>query len=75
MRIISWNCAVASQENIDLLMGLNPDVAVVPECSRANIRPEGKRAFGILGGRARLKRAGRRRGKGVAIGATRGQHG
>jgi len=37
MRIISWNCAAASQQKIDLLLGLNPDVAVVPECSEANI--------------------------------------
>jgi endonuclease/exonuclease/phosphatase family metal-dependent hydrolase len=50
MRIISWNCAVASQENIDLLMGLNPDVAVVPECSRANIdglKARGHSAFWV----------------------------
>ncbi len=34
MRIVTWNCQQALEKKADALLALNPDVAVVPECSK-----------------------------------------
>jgi len=33
MRIVTWNCQMGFDKKVDALLSLNPDVAVVPECS------------------------------------------
>ena len=33
MRIVTWNCQMGFEKKADALLSLNPDVAVVPECS------------------------------------------
>jgi exonuclease III len=33
MRIVTWNCQMGFDKKADALLSLNPDVAVVPECS------------------------------------------
>ena len=33
MRIVAWNCQMGLDKKADALLSLNPDVAVVPECS------------------------------------------
>jgi exonuclease III len=33
MRIVTWNCQMGLDKKADALLSLNPDVAVVPECS------------------------------------------
>jgi hypothetical protein len=33
MRIAAWNCQMGLDRKSDALLSLNPDVAVVPECS------------------------------------------
>jgi exodeoxyribonuclease-3 len=34
MRIVTWNCQMGLDKKADALLSLNPDVAVVPECSK-----------------------------------------
>jgi exodeoxyribonuclease-3 len=33
MRIVTWNCKMGLHKKVDALLALNPDVAVVPECT------------------------------------------
>ena len=37
MRIVVWNCRMALAKKRDLLYQLRPDIAVIPECSRASM--------------------------------------
>jgi exonuclease III len=37
MRIITWNCQMGLDKKADALLSLNPDVAVMPECSEKSV--------------------------------------
>lgn len=37
MRIVVWNCNMAFHKKWDKLMGLNPDIAIIPECASLEI--------------------------------------
>jgi exonuclease III len=37
MRIVVWNCRMALNKKRELLYGLRPDIAVIPECSQSSM--------------------------------------
>ncbi len=41
MRVVSWNCSQSLSRKLDLLLALEPDVAVVQECERDLSFPSG----------------------------------
>jgi exodeoxyribonuclease III len=48
MRIVTWNCQMAFEKKVDALLSLNPDVAVVPECSEKSVVALQQRGFSTL---------------------------
>jgi len=48
MRIITWNCQMGLDKKADALLSLNPDIAVVPECSEKSIVALQQRGFCTL---------------------------
>ena len=48
MRIVTWNCQMGLDKKVDALLSLNPDVAVVPECSKKSAIALRQRGFNSL---------------------------
>jgi exodeoxyribonuclease-3 len=48
MRIVTWNCQMGLDKKVDALLTLNPDVAVVPECSEKSAIALRQRGFNSL---------------------------
>ncbi len=48
MRIVTWNCQMGLDKKVDALLSLNPDVAVVPECSEKSAIALRQRGFNTL---------------------------
>jgi len=48
MRIVTWNCQMGLDKKMDALLSLNPDVAVVPECSEKAAIALPQRGFNTL---------------------------
>ena len=48
MRIVTWNCQMGFDKKADALLSLNPDVAVVPECSEKSTVAFGQRGYESL---------------------------
>jgi exodeoxyribonuclease-3 len=45
LRIVTWNCQMGLDKKVDALLSLNPDVAVVPECSEQSAIALQQRGF------------------------------
>jgi hypothetical protein len=52
MRIVAWNCNMALERKIDVLLGLAPDIAIVCECAepeRLRLRSKSRRPIPWIG--------------------------
>jgi exodeoxyribonuclease-3 len=48
MRIVTWNCQMGLSKKTEALLSLNPDVAVVPECSEKSAAALRERGYETL---------------------------
>ena len=48
MRIVTWNCQMGLDKNANALLSLNPDLAVIPECSEKSAVAFKERGFESL---------------------------
>lgn len=58
MRLVTWNCNLSLSRKLNLLLNLQPDIAVIQECEEALVAPKGyifkwrgnnpKKGLGIL---------------------------
>jgi exodeoxyribonuclease III len=48
MRIVTWNCQMGLDKKVSALLSLNPEVAVVPECSAKSAIALRQRGFNTL---------------------------
>jgi exonuclease III len=55
MRIVSWNCNMGFEKKRDVVMSLQPDIAVLQECSAKDIANTDAPQFHNRGGTAAIR--------------------